>query len=109
MRDKFQAALQKLPEAQRKAVQERMDVEQAFFDAVKNLPEKERRNKMQEHFAQNPPLQIPGLEGMGGPPPDGGGLGGLSGGPESGYIPDPQARQSMDQHIVDSQKNGGRP
>ena len=88
-----------------------MQVERAFFDSLRNLPEQERRKKMEEHFAKNPPPQIPGLEI--GPPPGagtgGGGMGGPDGGLQSGYLPSPEVRRSMDQHIVDSQKNGGHP
>lgn len=102
-----QAGLQKLPEAQRKAAQERMADDLAFFDTIKNLPEEERHEKMLERFKKNPPLQIPGLGSMEGTPPGSGGPGGGTGGPESGHIPDPQVRHSMDQHIVDSQRKGG--
>jgi len=112
MREKFEAALQKLPAEQRLAVEKRMSEDRAFFESVKALPEQERRKKVGEHFAQNPPPQIPGFAP--GPPPGGGdgaknGPGGPDGGPGSGHIPPPEVRRSMDQHIVDSQKSANNP
>lgn len=112
------AAIQKLPEDQRIAASKRMEEERAFFDSVKTMPEQERQQKIQEHFAQNPMPQIPGVPspppgsapgangtstgGNGGPGPGGG-----SGGDwmQSGHIPQPEARHSMDQNIVNSQKS----
>lgn len=112
MRERFQAALQALPADQRKTIETRLAADRSFFDSVRNLPETERQEKIQQHFAQNPPPQIPGLAPLspdgttapGSPEGPGGGPGGPGHGPESGHIPPPSVRRSMDQHIVDSQK-----
>lgn len=127
MRAKLESALAKLPESQRVAIQARMEADKAFFDSLKSLPEAERRQKMQEHFAQNPPPQIPGMERMG-PPPGVGGPGGPGGGGDGkdsassdgqgvdgtkdrapdgsapSRIPEPSVRRGMDQQIANSQK-----
>ncbi len=128
MRTRLESALAKLPESQRVAIQARMEADKAFFESLKALPEAERREKMQAHFAQNPPPQIPGMERMGPPPGAGGGPGGPGGssngtesassnGQEGGgskdhapdgsapsRLPDPSVRRGMDQQIANSQK-----
>lgn len=123
MREKFELAIKKLPEAEQPALRKRMEEERAFFESVKRLPETERQEKMKEHFAQNPPPRLPGLEGGGPLPggsggPGGGGPGGAGGsgegggpgrgGPESGHIPPVEVRRGMDKHIVDAQKQGSQ-
>ncbi len=110
MRARFQASLQKLPAAERQQVEERMQADRAFFDSVRNLPEQERQAKIEEHMKENPPLQIPGLDFVGGPGgPPGSGFGGNGpGGPGKGHIPDPSVRRSMDQRIADSQKKSAQ-
>jgi hypothetical protein len=128
MRTRMESALAKLPEAQRTEIQARMEADKVFFDSLKNLSEAERRQKMQEHFAQNPPPQIPGMERMGPPPGAGGGPGapGSSGeskdpvsssgpgndgakdrapdGSATSRLPEPSIRRGMDQQIANSQK-----
>lgn len=128
MRAKMEAALAKLPEAQRTAIQARMEADRAFFDSLKTLSETERREKMKEHFANNPPPQIPGMEKMGPPPGMAGGPGGPgengNGGNSSSSdgegeggrkdrtpdgsgpsrLPEPSVRRGMDQQIANSQK-----
>lgn len=112
MRERFEAALQALPADQRKIIETRLAADRTFFDSIRNLPEAERRQKVQQHFAQNPPPQIPGLTPIspdgttapGSSEAPGGGPGGPGHGPESGQLPPPSARYSMDQHIVESQK-----
>ncbi len=121
MRAQFEEALQKLPEDQRAVVTQRMEDDRAFFDSVKALSEQERQQKIQEHMAQNPPPQIPGMpaplsspnpgdtNGVAGAPGSAGGAGNGSGGPggggpESGHIPEPTVRHSMDQNIANSQQ-----
>ncbi len=112
MRERFEAALQALPADQRKTIEARIAADRTFFDSIRNLPEAERRQKAQQHFAQNPPPQIPGLTPIspdgttapGSSEAPGGGPGGPGHGPESGQLPPPSARYSMDQHIVESQK-----
>lgn len=115
VRARFEAALENLPDAQRKEAQERLAADRAFFESVKDLTEAERREKVREHFAQNPPLPIPGLENM--RPPlnrngsTGGGPGGNSGGPPvppgggpgRNRLPEPSERRKMDRQIADSQ------
>lgn len=131
MRAKMESALAKLPEAQQTAIRNRMEADKAFFDSIKTLSETERRQKMQEHFAQNPPPQIPGMEKMGPPPGMAGGPGGpggpggrgdgnntdssseqgndgakdnAPGGPAPNRLPDPAVRRGLDQQIANSQK-----
>jgi len=125
MRARLESALAKLPEAQQKAIRERMDADRAFFDSIKTLSETERRQKMQEHFAQTPPPQIPGMEKMGPPPGMAGGPGGpgegnnassssengndgakdnAPNGPGANRLPDPAVRRGLDQQIANSQK-----
>lgn len=128
MRAKLESALAKLPESQRVAIQARMEADKVFFESLKALPEAERRQKMQEHFAQNPPPQIPGMERMGPPPGAGGGPGGPGGsgdgkdsassngpgaegakdhapdGSAPSRLPEPSVRRGMDQQIANSQK-----
>jgi hypothetical protein len=109
MKAQLEEALQKLPEDQRAAVTQRMSDDRAFADSVKDLPTQERQQKIQEHFAENPPPQIPGM-----PSPLNGGSGanggagsapGSWGGPQSGHIPPPEVRYGFDQQIANSQKN----
>lgn len=128
MRARMESALTKLPEAQQKAIRERIEADKAFFASIKNLSETERRQKMQEHFAQNPPPQIPGVEKMGPPPgmagdpgKPGEGADSSSGsgnneakedapnGPESNRLPDPAVRRGLDQQIANSQKAPATP
>jgi hypothetical protein len=99
MRQRMEAALQKMPAEQRKAVEERMKADRAFFESLKDLPEDQRRKKMQEHFAENPPP--PGF-GPGGPGP--GGHGGDPGNGDPIQLPPPDVRRSMDQQIANSLK-----
>jgi hypothetical protein len=103
MRQRMEAALQKMPKEQRKAVEDQMKADRAFFESLRDLTEDQRRAKMQEHFSQNPPP--PGF-GPGGP----GAWGPTGGGPGNGdpvHLPPPEARRSMDQQIANSQKRAG--
>jgi hypothetical protein len=104
MRKRIEAALQKMPEEQRKAVEDRMKADRAFFESLRDLPEDQRREKIQEHFAQNPPPPgfDPGLPGAGGP-----GGGGDPGNGDPVHLPPPEIRRSMDQQIANSQKQMG--
>ncbi len=129
MRARMDAALAKLPEEQRTALQARMEADRKFFDSLKTLPEAERRQKMQEHFASNPPPQIPGMERIGPPPGGAPGAGspgengapgnsassdgqGREGGKDDGqgggaipnHLPEPAVRRGLDQQIANSQK-----
>jgi len=105
MSERMDAMLQKLPAEQRQAAQERMEKDRAFFVSVAKLPTAEREQKVQQYFAENPPL--PGL----GPDPDGaGGPGGPDGpgGPGNGgafSLPPPAARRGLDAGIANSQAN----
>ncbi len=99
----FQAMLAKLPTAQRTAIEERVAADKAFFATLKDLPEAERREKMQEHFAQNPPPPLPGMTDN--PPP---GPGGPGGGPGA-HIPPPDVRREMDRNIANSQRTAPAP
>jgi hypothetical protein len=103
MRQRIEAALQKMPAEQRKAVEDRIKADRTFFESLRDLPEDQRREKMREHFAQNPPPPDfdPGFPGPGGQ--EGGGPG--SGDPVR--LPPPDVRRSMDQEIANSQKNMG--
>jgi len=96
------ARLDALPEEQKTAIQTRMHEDQKFFASVRNLPETERREKLQQHFAQNPPPFGPPPGAGGGPPPGPGpGDGGAP------HIPPPDVRRGMDQQMVNSMKNAG--
>jgi hypothetical protein len=101
MRQRMEAALQKMPEEQRKAFQDRIKADRAFFESLRDLPEGERRKKMQEYFAQNPPP-----EGFGPGSPGAGGPGELENG-QPIQLPPPDVRRSMDQQIANSQKKTG--
>jgi len=97
------SALEKMPPEKREAFEARMQVDQAFFDSVRDLPEDQRRTKIQEYFKSNPPpadfLPPGGAPPMGGPP-------GPPGGPPDGpmRLPDPSVRHGMDQQIANSQQ-----
>jgi len=103
------AQIQAMPQEQRAAVEQRMREDKDFFASVQNLPETERREKVQQHFAENPPPFGP--PGPPGPPPGGAGGGpGGPGGPGDGgapHIPPPEVRRGMDQGLVNSMKNAG--
>jgi hypothetical protein len=101
MRQRIEGALQKMSEKQRKSVEDRANADRAFFESLRNLPEDQRREKMEEHFEQNPPPQgfDPGAPGAGGP--------GVGGDPHNGDaipIPPPDERHSLDEQFANSQK-----
>jgi len=98
MRKRVEAALQTMPEEQRKAMEDRMKADRAFFESLRGLPEDQRRKKMEDYFAENPPPSGfgPGAPGAGGP-------GDLESG-EPIQLPPPDVRRSMDQQIANSQK-----
>ena len=104
MRQRMETAWKNMPEEQRTAMQARMQADRAFFESLRELPEDQRREKMREHFDQNPPP--PGFDpGF----PSGGGPGG-GGDPADGdpvHLPSPEIRRSMDQQIANSQKQIG--
>jgi len=104
MRQRMEAALQKMPQEQRKVVEDRMKADRAFFESLRDLTEDQRRAKMQEHFAENPPPPgfDPGLPGAGGP-----GGGGDPGSGDPVHLPPPEIRRSMDQQIANSLKQMG--
>lgn len=107
----MQARIDALPEDQKLAVEDRMKADRVFFASVQSLPPAERQQKMQEHFAQNPPPMGPP---PGGPPPGSGGPGdGGPGDPGNGpfdggapHIPPPDVRRGMDLGLVNAMKNG---
>jgi hypothetical protein len=108
MRQRMEAALQNLPKEERKAVEERMKADQAFFESVRALPPAQRAAKIQQHFAENPPPRF----GPGDPTAGDAGPGALppppdleSGGPIQ--IPPPEIRRSMDQLIANSPGKAG--
>ena len=115
----MQARIDAMPEEQRTAFQTRMKADREFFDTLKTLPDAERQQKIQEHFAQNPPPFPPGGMQPGGPgvpggspppggpggPGDGGGPGGGPGSGDAPRIPAPDGRRGMDQGLIDSMKN----
>lgn len=111
-RERMEAMLNRLPAEQRKVVVERMAEERKFFDSIRDLPEEQRSQKMQEHFAQNSPPFPPNGDGPPIAPPGGVGSGGGNGpGPESFgkggmHLPPPGVRRSMDQQIANAQKKG---
>lgn len=111
-RERTEAMLNRLPAEQRKVVVERMAEDRKFFDSIRDLPEEQRSQKMQEHFAQNSPPSPPNGDGQPIPPPGGAGSEGGNGpGPESFgkggmHLPPPGVRRSMDQQIVNAQKKG---
>jgi len=103
MRQRLDAMLQRIPEEQRKAIQDHLEKDRIFFASLRNLPEEQRRQKIAEYFAQNPPP--PGFD----PTNGGAGIGGPGGpgGPEDGGafpIPPPAERRSLDQQVADSQR-----
>jgi hypothetical protein len=104
MRQRMEGAWKNLPEEQRTAMQARMQADRAFFESLRELPEDQRREKMREHFDQNPPPPgfDPGFPGGGGP---GGGGDPANGDPV--HLPSPEIRRSMDQQIANSQKQMG--
>jgi hypothetical protein len=118
---RMQAQIDALPDDQKLAAQNWMSDTKKFADSVQSLPEDQRRQKMQEHFAQNPPPAGMPVPGPGGPPPDGGGSpppGGPPGGPggpggaggpdgSAPHIPAPEQRHDMDQHMVNDMKSAG--
>jgi hypothetical protein len=120
----MQARIDALPDEQRLAVENWIKESKDFFASVQNMPQSDRWQKMQEHFAQNPPppgMPFPG-PGPGGPPgssgTDGGpgpGPGGPGGGPPGGsggpggpggpHVPPPDQRYKMDQGLVNAMKS----
>lgn len=119
----MQAQIDALPDDQRLAAQNWIQGNKDFFASVQNLPQADRWQKMQEHFAQNPPppgMPFPGPPpggggppGPGGSPPPGGppgGPGGPGGGPGGfGGVPPPGVRHGMDQGLVNQMKEQGIP
>jgi hypothetical protein len=98
MRQRIEGALQGLSDEQRKAVEDRMTADRAFFESVQDLPEEQRREKMAEHLEQNAPL--PGFDpGSTGPPGGGDARNG-----DLIHLPPPDIRRSMDQQIANSRK-----
>ena len=90
LRWRIEAALQKLADKQRESVEERANADRAFFESLQNLPEKQRREKLEEYFDQNPPPLgfDPGSPSVRGPA--------AGGGPTNGGavpIPSPDVRQ----------------
>jgi hypothetical protein len=119
----MQSQIDALPDDQRLAVQNWIKDSKDFFTSVQNLSQADRWQKMQEHFAQNPPppgMPFPGPPpggggpGPGGSPPPGGPPGG-PGGPGSpggggwGGVPPPEVRHGMDQGLVNRMKAQGIP
>jgi hypothetical protein len=102
MRQRMEAALQKLPPEQRQVADERMQADRSFFESLRGLPEDQRREKLEKYFAENPPPSgvapeslPPGGPGLdGGPPGDGGPM----------HLPAPAIRRSMDQQIANARK-----
>jgi hypothetical protein len=111
-RERREAMLEKLPAEQRKVVEARMAEDRKFFDSIHDLPEEERRLKMREHFAQNPPPFPPNGDGRPMPPsggegpPGGDGRGSDPFGKGGMHLPPPEVRRSMDQQIANAQRKG---
>jgi hypothetical protein len=119
----MQAKIDALPDDQRVAVENWMKDTKDFFASVQNMPQADRWQKMQEHFAQNPPPPGMPFQGPPGPPPGGNGSpppGGPPGGPGGGggpggpggggpRVPDPEERHGMDQGLVNAMKAAGIP
>jgi hypothetical protein len=105
MQARFENALRQMPPEKRQAIETRMQADRTFFDSVRNLPEDQRRERIQEYFKSNPPLPPPDFEPGSVPPPMGGPPGPPGGGPPNGpmRIPDPAIRRTMDQQIANSQ------
>lgn len=108
---RMNAVLQKLPAQQRKFAEERMRKDQAFFASLRDLPQDQRQQKIQEYLAKNPPQFPPQFDG---PPPTGApGQNGEHGpgfddpGQRPMHLPPPEVRHSMDQQIANTQKQGG--
>jgi hypothetical protein len=117
----MQARIDSLPDDQKQAVEDWIKGNKDFFASVQNLPQSDRQQKIQEHFAQNPPppgMPFPGPP-PGGPAPggspgpggpgNGGGPPGGPGGPGGGgmHIPPPDVRRGMDQGLVNAMKSSG--
>jgi hypothetical protein len=94
----MEARINSLPDDQKLAVEDWMKQDRDFAASIQNLPEAERREKMQEHFSENPPP--PGLPFPGPGGPDDGG---------APHIPPPDVRRGMDQGLVNSMNNAGIP
>lgn len=117
MQERFKAMIARLPEEKRQIAEERFAADRAFFESVRALPADERRQKMQEYFARNPPppgLDLPPPGGLPPGAPDGAEAGGGAGSGQSGLpgragrvprIPEPGIRQSLDTQIINAQKN----
>ena len=120
----MQAQIDALPDDQRLAVQNWIKDTKDFAASVQTLPQADRWQKMQEHFAQNPPppgMPFPGPPPGGGPPGPGGsprpgggpprGPGGPGAGPGGGGfgVPPPEQRHGMDQNLVNQMKAAGIP
>jgi len=101
MRERMEATLQKMPAEQRQTFAARMQADRAFFETLRGLPEEERRAKMEEYFAQNPPP--PGFDPGAFPPAGGSGPGGVPGDGAPMHLPPPAIRHAMDQQIANSQ------
>jgi hypothetical protein len=130
MKAKFEEMLSKMTPEQRQAFEERRKTDEAFFDSLKSLSEDERRKKMDEYRAKNPPPAMPDGMKPPGPPPtagnkgndssagnggngSGGGNGGGPGGNgsqdgSSTHVPSPSMRRSLDQQIVNSQNGASQ-
>jgi hypothetical protein len=106
----MELALQTLTPEQRQAFEQRMQADRAFFETLRDLPEDQRRAKMQEHFAKNPPPE--GFDPGSMPPPDGPPPGGPGdNGPGFNgpmHLPPPSVRRSLDQQIANSQRNANQ-
>ena len=101
MQARMDARLKKMTPERRAKFEARRQAEQAFFASVRDLPEAERKQKMEDHFAEHRP-------GPGGP--DGDDDDGPGGGPEGDgmmHIPSVDNRRAMDQQIV-SHQGGNR-
>jgi hypothetical protein len=102
MRQRIEAALQKISEKQRKSIEDRAEADRPFFTSLEYLPEDQRREKLEEYFDQNPPSQ-----GFGSGSPNerfpGGGGDPANGDPIP--IPSPDVRQPLDQHGANLQEN----
>jgi len=101
MRQRIEGALQKMADQQRKSVEDRANADRAFFESLQNLPEDQRRAKLEEYFEQNPPPQgfDPGAPSVRGP-----GAGGDPANGDAVPIPPPDVRHSLDQQVANAQK-----
>jgi hypothetical protein len=98
MQARMEARLKKMTPERRAKFEARRQAEQAFFDSVRDLPETERKQKLQEHFTAHRPGGPDGEDDDGPGGPDGGG---------TMHIPSVDTRRAMDQQIVNN-PGGGR-